>query len=105
MQTNKDCFLVTIFVYFSAEQKKKPLPLKKLKTESCAQVSCHDVITLCGLEQYMISYDSNNDKGDKANKKGEQKKQYKVLLIDIRPWEEYPLLAKNQQGFLIAIAS
>ena len=53
----------------------------------------------------MISYDSNNDKGDKANKKGEQKKQHKVLLIDIRPWEEYPLLAKNRKGFLIAIAS
>lgn len=49
----------------------------------------------------MISYDSNNDKGDKSNKKGEQKKQqHKVLLIDIRPWEEYPLQANNLQVLL-----
>ena len=39
----------------------------------------------------MISYDSNNDKSNTGNKKGDQKKQHKVLLIDIRPWEEYPL--------------
>ena len=40
----------------------------------------------------MISYDSNNDKNNSTNKKSEQKKpQHKVLLIDIRPWEEYPL--------------
>ena len=38
----------------------------------------------------MISYDSTNDKSNTANKKSEQKKQHKVLLIDIRPWEEYP---------------
>lgn len=38
----------------------------------------------------MISYDGTNEKSNTPNKKSEQKKQHKVLLIDIRPWEEYP---------------
>ena len=67
---------------------KKPLSLKQLKAESCAQVSCHDLITLCELEQYMMTYD--NGSNSKTVKKGEQKKHQKATLVDIRSWDEYP---------------
>ena len=61
---------------------KKPLSLKQLKAESCAQVSCHDLITLCELEQYMMTYD--NGSNSKTVKKGEQKKHQKATLVDIQ---------------------
>lgn len=89
-----------LFVKFPHLQKREPLSLATLKSESCPQISAHDLITLCQLETQALGYGSKPTGEDPSlnplrahtpPSPSRKKQRQKAVVVDIRPLEEYPL--------------
>ena len=60
----------------------EPISLHDLKKEKCARISAEDLIELCELA---------GSSPTKSPTKSTRSSKPKLLVIDIRPQEEYPL--------------
>lgn len=78
--------------------RRQPLPLSTLKSESCPQISAHDVITLCRLETSALHY-GNKPIRDSPSRgganplltRGGKRARQKAIVVDIRSQEEFRL--------------
>jgi rhodanese-related sulfurtransferase len=79
------------------QQDRQPLPLATLKTESCPQISAHDLITMCRLETHNLPRDVGVAEPGSSllfNRnllKNKKRVRPKAFVVDIRSTEEFRL--------------
>ena len=82
---------------FTYVQRRDPLPLATLKMEACPQISAHDLITLCRLDNQALGYgnlqltNSSDPFRKKGGVRGVKKSRKKAVVVYIRSNEEFRL--------------